>query len=168
MLTKVQRILCFGGLAAICAIGCARSTDDESAATSDQHLDSANPVLANACGGGAWLSTQTFDGLAGSYARTTPAAQGELVSLRFDAVVRGLGPRVDGSYSLAREGGGTSAGTFEGLEENAAFSSNFMLTSAAGALDMYYALALRRAPSGEMKRTAVADAGDAGDAASDP
>ncbi len=71
---------------------------------------------------------------------------------------------------------------FEGLEDNAAFSSNFMPTSAAGALDMYYALALRRAPSGEiselcighpvglgeppivLKRTAALDAGDASDA----
>jgi hypothetical protein len=47
----------------------------------------------------------------------------------------GLGPRVDTTYWLTLSGGGTSAGMFEGLEDNAAFSSNFMLTSAAGALD---------------------------------
>jgi len=140
-------------IASMFVFGCAPSSSDgDDAESSDQHLTgAANPTLANACGGGAWLSTETYDGLKGSYARIDPAPAGGLVSIAFTNVVPGVGPRVDGDYSRTLEGGATSSGTFEGLADNPAFESNFMLTPTGGGMpDMYYALAIKRSANGDI------------------
>lgn len=143
-------------LAAAFAFGCAASNADESAASSDQHLTgSVNPVLASACGGGAWLATTTFDGIAGSYQRTNPASQGALTGITFGNVVPGVGNRVTGSFSRTLAGGATSAGTFEALPDNAAFESSFFLTPTGSMPDVYYALALKRAASGEISELCI-------------
>jgi hypothetical protein len=156
MVIRSSLVLGLAVIAVASSFGCAASSADESAASSDQHLTGAvNPVLAKACGGGAWESTATFDGIAGSYERTNHASSGALVAIRFDSVAPGVGSRVTGLYSLTREGGATSAGTFEALPDNAAFESSFFLSPAGAMPDVYYALALKRAASGEISELCI-------------
>ena len=158
MVKRSGLVLGLAALAVMSAVGCAAPSADESAASSDQHLTGGvNPTLASACGGGAWLATATFDGLAGSYERTNAASPGALTGITFGDVVPGVGSRVTGTFSTTLAGGTTSAGTFMALPDNAAFESGFFLTPApAGSMpDVYYALALRRDASGEISELCI-------------
>jgi hypothetical protein len=158
MVNRSCLVLGLAALAVASSIGCAAPTTDEPAASSDQHLTgSVNPTLATACGGGAWLATTTFAGLAGSYERTNPASQGALTGITFGDVVPGIGNRVNGSFSRTLEGGATSAGTFQALPDNPVFESGFFLTPAPARSmpEVYYALALKRDVSGDISELCI-------------
>ena len=158
MVNRSALVLGLAALAMASSTGCAASSGDDSAESSDQHLTgSVNPTLATACGGGAWLATSTFAGLAGSYERTNAFSPGALTGITFGDVVPGIGNRMTGTFSRTLDGGTTNAGTFMALPDNAAFESGFFLTPApAGSIpDVYYALALRRDASGEIAELCI-------------
>jgi len=140
-------------------LGCSAGTSDEPTASADQRVtETASPEITQACGGSGWVSTSSFQTLAGSYARTGTAAEGTLATITFSDTSSPEHFRVGGAFAATFEGGGTQEGAFESLPDNAAFSSNILLDptgaiatgAASSSSAMYYTLGMKLAPSGDI------------------
>jgi len=151
-------------LGSMFVVGCSGSGSDEPTASADQRVtEGADTQIDQWCGGSGWVSTSSFQAIAGSYARTGSAAKGTLATITFSETSSPDHFHVGGSFAATFEGGETQAGAFSSLPDNAAFSSNILLDPtgaiATGAPSsssaMYYTLGMKVAPSGDISALCV-------------